>query len=775
MSKKKLKVTNQILSDEYTDVNGKDMKSALYWIIVNEILLMIRLCKPNCFGHETSSVSLIIDNQTNCYQQLIGAVQNGKSPAIIIIIWYYTFVDFRRRPVLLIKKLNSVREDIEDKFHNGFLVDIINNVCGKHGVDPGYFMLKLHKHGDQEQQFTWRCVPVLLMERNNYMTCIKYIKRVYNEPGRCPFFIVDENHELYTDYGNFIKKKCTSGTTTGRTMLHYIHKKVEEGKAYLLGVTATPFRPLSSDPYCYPKILYNLEYDPPFPGAKYYGYSLRSNRLEGINVMIGDEVNISSTIQLIRERPRAKVQINGEYVTEIPFLLISTEREIQPMIDLAYMLKDDHGDDIFVMTLNSDNYENINAGGLNKFFSTLEKKLTDRICRQGLVCLISKGCTAASITVKPSIGKRCRKYCNDECYEIVGLTDQMVGITGSTSVENIMQIMRLSGSFPEGHTSVLWVPDENSCDDIVTGIPATRRAFESYQVTPTCSGPQSIEKMQLPLKAIKRVCAGKADDDPYVISPGSGVMFSIQDNVPENGIELKTHIMPCPPTPRRFRGYDLGRDHLLEDFFTGKNGNCNRSIQKRLYDNYLLKGTQDKKSIYAPYDVRRRDELFRSVVCPLNGTRYQINGIIWGNDGLKTPITKLYVILFTETWEKRVEAGLAYVNKDFDAVNQDKIFFCAVGAGKYLIFNMRKPGHCLYDVREEAKKFNKEAGPQSKDPKSAFKQEHWEIVNSVEHIDEGQSGTRCSICRSPGTNKSTCPNNPSAKNPNKNKHYLAVS
>lgn len=36
-------------------------------------------------------------------------------------------------------------------------------------------------------------------------------------------------------------------------------------------------------------------------------------------------------------------------------------------------------------------------------------------------------------------------------------------------------------------------------------------------------------------------------------------------------------------------------------------------------------------------------------------------------------------------------------------------------------------------------------------------------------------GGKCSMCGSPGTNKSTCPMNPNASNPNRDTHPLAAT
>lgn len=764
-AKLKLKCTK---SDQYTDYKGKSGKNAKYWTIVDAIEDRIRNKKPDTYASVKPMIDAYgIGTVPGGFDLLDGDTQIGKSPAIVLFIWLLTYIYFSRRPIFVTKRLGTVRDDVMMKFESGFLSDIIQDVCREQGVRADYFKPAFFKYEKdcRMPDHTWRHVPVLLLDAYNYRALVKYYKKVAAEPGVTPVFLVDEVHEMYTNYGSFVRNHGVV-SLSARSILHFICNKAQENKCQVLGITATPFRPMVSDPVCFPRTIIQLKSDAPFQGAVYYGYNRALGQLQHIQLAIGNEESVIDTIRQIIARPRAEIAVNAaEGSVEVPFILISTEREKAGQRALVETIRDYYKDDVFVKSLNSGSTDSVNCTSLADFFS--QPLLTRSICLNGAVILVSKGCCAASVTIKPSLNTRCIASHDGIQYELFGITDQMVRITSCTSLESIIQLLRLTGWYHQNHTSVLWLPSDAYLHDFEYGIPGSIGAFRAYDGE---LGPHSLTQLHLPMKRILRVCGGTPEDDPLVCTKRSGVHYAFVDTVPQNAVELNVTIVQTPVDVSVFNQQLVGDHPLLHDFHN--HGGSGKGAEQRKLRAQVLSHILHvpHESIYGPYDETRRDELFQAVVCPKiqdtpqrAASRYQVNGIYWGRKGLDTPVTELYAILFDQDWEGRVDAGLAYVDRDENTVNQEKLFYFSDGSGGYIVLSSSK----VYSRRDDEMEFFSRQALEG----NALSQQHHRVCDEIYTMDtETTARTKCSLCGSPGTNKSTCPCNPNARSPNPSKH-----
>jgi hypothetical protein len=509
---------------------------------------------------------------------------------------------------------------------------------------------------------------------------------------------------------------------------------------------------MAGDPICFPREIVDLEVDLPFKDAVYCGYNREKATLQNIDIEIGEEDSPIDVIQRVIDRPKS--EING--AEEIPFILISTERETVGQKQLLDVITEHFGNSVYVKTFNSGKHEG-NENSLASFFKP--EMLTKEICKKGACVLISQGCCAAGITMKPELGAQCRASYDGTDYEIFGITDQILSIKSTNSAQTLMQRLRLFGWYPRGHNSTLWVLNHDHVlafqSDLIRIDNQFRQKYDGGV------GPVSVKQILTHSKVIKRICGGTSEDDPYG-SDGHryGFHYEVVHAKPEGDgfIELETQIVWSKISAT----WD-GR--LLRDLFK------QQSDQNALRAE-LLKGIGPAR-IHAPYNETREKELFQACVAPKMQTdknRYQVDGLVWGRHGINTPIVELYIILFIDNWKERVDKGLTYFEYPEDAepkpINVGKAFYFSDGAGSYIVIGQNKM-NTLIHVDDYYSILSGE---------TELTEEHDKIRDAVEHFDEDDGGGKvigkCGLCGAPGVKRTTCPKNPDAKHPNPVKHRI---
>jgi hypothetical protein len=229
------------MTDRFKDSTGRHNQSNEYWRIVEEIQMEICKKYPEMTG---GLVPVVLNRKDWKYVLLYGLIQSGKSPAIIALVWILNFVYFERT-VVITKTLDSLRADLMMKFDDGFLNTIIDSVCNQHNlnaVEKSYFKISTFNYQSQKKSalvnaHTWKAVPILLLQKDNYKALSHYYFRVAAEPNTVINFIIDECHLLYPNMKQFMENRGLSGKTVGgREILHWMHRKCRNNRARMWGL-----------------------------------------------------------------------------------------------------------------------------------------------------------------------------------------------------------------------------------------------------------------------------------------------------------------------------------------------------------------------------------------------------------------------------------------------------------------------------------------------------------------------------------------------------------
>jgi hypothetical protein len=496
-----------------------------------------------------------------------------------------------------------------------------------------------------------------------------------------------------------------------------------------VGVTATPYAAMAGDPVCTPDHMLILKSDKPFNDAEYFGYDVLTQRIQGVKVQsynltletdgLGLQIAVLNLIEKILQRPRNRVR-NG---IEIPLILITAEFENAPQDQLNDLVMSAFDDQVYSRTFHQGTTYEFNCKTLNEFFDPAN--LTQKICTTGAMILIGSKRLDTGITVKPGLAVNLKKNYGNICYEVFGVTDQIIELSKEPVESTNMQLMRLFGYYPKGHTSNLWVPfyehlASKTKKDYI-------RLFETdliqidnqfrYKFDPSIRA-KSVAKISIPNPIIKSIW-GK--DDAY---SGNGTKFGHKINDFNNEseirkeynsstlIELKTHlhyptissglvteIANHPQVQTRM----IANSHLVP---TLMDLHALTTLQSRLRNECLTPNgstltTSDvtiHKKIWTPYDLGRYQEILKAIVSPkLNNTNWQVNGFIWGNKGLETPINEIWIVMFEKKWNDITRERL-------DAHPTSIFWFNIGGQNGYLtIQNCKQLEHRYLDNYEDLK------------------------------------------------------------------------
>lgn len=554
-----------------------------YYDIIDLVVEAIRLKYPNYY----QSVEPFIEDMKTAtfqYSLLEGLVQQGKTIAAIIIIWILT-LRYHYHVVFITKNISDVRSDVISKFEKGFLNNLIENVGRTYGLSSGEidtFKITAESGLDQKSASgpPIRCVvPVFLMQPDNHKAVLNYFKRtLLQQHNSYCVFIIDEIHEMYTDTKEFLQKRGFNqvGDLGNRHLLHKLHELCAKHTCGILGITATPYRAMATDPTCNPTKRYVITPDPPFSDACYYGYCRTNKRLQNITLNIvdvdrSDLIDHVDIIHKILARPR-NVMPDGRI--EIPFINIVHDRKACEQHILYEMISHEFGHQVYCRLCIAKQTARTNnialdcvAETLSDFFNS--NNLTQQICQGGALILIGNSRQGASITIKPALQSKCEMNVAGSTYYIEGITDFIANV--SDTLETQMQRNRHFGWYLRGHKCYHWLPKKYAFDT-QQGMMETSSGFcEQYDPS---IGPASVYHINSSMTTIHHICGSYC---PYELTNGRRSIYHYTTtSPPSNGVELETVIHKPAMNPHLWsdvnihevplsdkKGRELLRSHLI--------------------------------------------------------------------------------------------------------------------------------------------------------------------------------------------------------------------
>ncbi len=676
------------MTDRFKNVTNPSGHSNEFHQMVSEIESEFRRKYPRTYQSVIDLLERYLNQKLTGYDLLYGLVQEGKSLAINIAIWLLTFKHFNR-PVYLTKNLGSIRSDIIMKFEQSGLIEIISNVCQNHQCsveDTKYFSIKPYEYQNQKSiKSTWGYVPILILNSTNYKALSAFHRQVYHEPNAKIVYLIDEVHLMYADFKSFIQNRgLRRNKLSSRHIMHWLFNKAKQQKCTIIGVTATPYRAMTCDPICRPRSVTELLTDPPFKDAVYYGYNRKQEHIVNINVDVYEPDQIIQSIEKCLSRPRG--QING--CIEVPLICLTTERDNLEQNKLNTIIMEHFGNRVHSQTFHQDNNQYPhNAKTLKDYFQSYH--LTFQVCQNGGFILIGKARLDTGVTIKPEINDVCQQTYAGIKYQIFGITDQFVETTDSSSIQSLMQLMRLFGWYPRGHQSNLWVSSLDHVSLFKTGlIRVDNQFFNQYDGS---IGARSIKKVIIGSKVCKHVCGGDNDEDPYKTEHQFKTESIIIANLPidrHHLIELKTRIHK--PTIDSKIIEKIAKDLTISNPKL-KDLKVNPNLYKLLRKEYeklditkttLTNDDINKAHIFCAYDDVRKNHIFEACVRPhKDRSNWQINGIVWGNHGIETELKDIWLIMFEQKHAER--------KTYWDSSNAEKTFYFDCGNG-YITINQSK-------------------------------------------------------------------------------------
>ena len=604
-------------------------KDQIYAQIVDEVIAELDQDKPKTMV----AVRQMLHNLRNpgsFYGLLVGEIQSGKTPAQMILTWIFSrHPEFRGSVCFVTKNLDSIRRDIMGKFSSDLINRHIIAVCHRHGISEKdairQFGLTYHIYTDHKTMKLGLAgqVEIMLMQKDNF----SHVRRWYTDLSKYAraapiLFLVDEMHEMYAGSKDLILNNgLTDGEKVGNIgMLHWFQKKSQERRCYLIGVTATPYAPMTADPICWPTRIYRLTTDAPAKGLSYYGY-VDNQLCPEIKIATYDPTELidMTTIYDIINRPR-KVLDNGN--TEITFLCLTNMHYNQAQEDAADLIKEQFGDAVDILVFNQTN--NV---PLSKWFN--QAMLTKQVCKSGAIIIIGRACMAAGITIKPT-SPLMAEY-DGVTYQITGITDQLMP-NSKISVSATKQLMRILGWFPNGHSANLWLPSEELHPVYHSEIGDVSRQFmDKYDTT---VGPTSISDISLSSKHIKSFYS----DNPYCTDQRYAIRLHESCSYPDDLEELAV----------TYEQLDLSPDYadMTIESFGGLNG------EQRMLRNAL--GFKNGECIQIGYSEARYTNIIKAALSPKgNDTTWQVNGFLWGPSGHKSKLKDCSLIRFQYPWDER--------------------------------------------------------------------------------------------------------------------------
>ena len=532
--------------------NGKT--NALYSGIINEIIDLIKISDPNCYGSVEKYIQKITHrgevHENVDFSLLNGLVQEGKTRCVILIMWILN-VKYGIHTPYITKNIDAVRVDALKKFQSKFINEHVMSVCGAHGLsdkDTKCFMLypvigkdlKLARGSPPA-----RCqIPVYLMNTTNNAGVLKFFRSTLcSQVHAYTVFIIDEIHELFTDTEAYVTshglKKCKEGkvTVNNRSLITKIYQKCQTGSCGILGISATPYRAMVCDPACFVNDVYVMKPDPPAPGLDYYGYSRATMKLQ--NISVHENTDIMETVNSIMER---SINIFPDGTREVKFINITTHIESVQQNEIYNRLVDAYPELLHIKLFIGKDTAISNDIPLDRVATDLDKDffdlstVSDNILQNGCIVLIGHNREGASITIKPNAGLgQCHRVIDEVTYSVEGITDQITSM--STSLEAQMQKFRIFGWYKSGHSSRIWC-SKKGLIDIRFGIFRTAMTLENQYDTDI--GPMSCKEIIMYTKTVKQVCSSDKMYSAY--NGGYKTRIHTSTVKPDEGIELECDV-----------------------------------------------------------------------------------------------------------------------------------------------------------------------------------------------------------------------------------------
>ena len=554
----RLNIRPRSLPSDHFNLRTGD-KDEVYAQIVNEIIARLESDKPQTMVAVRQMLTNL-RNPESFYGLLVGEIQSGKTPAQMILTWIFArHPEFRGSVCFVTKNLDSIRRDIMGKFNSDLINRHIIEVCSLHGISEkdalSQFGLTYHIYTDHKTVKLGQAgqVEIMLMQKDNF----SHVRRWYselNKSARAPpiLFLVDEMHEMYGGAKDLVLNNGLTGQKIGNIgMLHWFQKKSKECRCYLIGVTATPYAPMSADPICWPTQVYRLTTDAPAQGLTYYGY-VDHQLCPEINIDTYDPTNLvdMEAIYAAIFRPRA-VLANGN--TEVTFLCLTQFQYNEAQENAAALIEEEFGDAVDILVFNQTN--NV---PLSSWFC--QEMLTETVCKSGAIIIIGRACLAAGITIKPSTPLQATY--DGVTYQVSGITDQFMP-NSKISLSSTKQLMRILGWFPDGHSANLWLPSEDLHTVYHTEIGYVSRQFmDKYDTT---LGPASLSEITMTSTHIKSFY----NDNPYSTEQRLGVHLHTKLICPDNYEVLEVNYEEVALDA--LVDYDIDPERTIESF-GGQNG-----------------------------------------------------------------------------------------------------------------------------------------------------------------------------------------------------------
>lgn len=603
--------------------------------IVDEIITELKLEHPLTMKTVSHIIDNLIHNPESFYGLLIGEIQSGKTPAQMMLTWIFShhpsFNGGGGSVCFITKNLDSIRRDIMSKFESDLINKHIVRVCARYGIDERtaliQYGLTYNIYTATDKRGGGKTVKVMLMQKDNF-SHVRHWYETDTDESSPVLFLIDEMHEMYGGSTDLIMNRGleTPKKVPNDGMLHWLKSKFQlNRRTYIIGVTATPYSPMSADPICWPTKIFHLETDAPAPGLTYYGY--KDHSLKGIDIQVYNSETIIDIdgIRSILQSPR-NVLKNGN--TEVKLICISTHQRNEQHDAIYKLIVQEFGQLVNCLVFNQ-----INNVPLHSWFKP--SMLTADLCAYGAIIIIGRSCLAAGITIKPASPLIVTR--ENITYQVTGITDQFMP-NSEINITSTKQLMRIIGWFPNGHQATLWIPDETLRNVYQTEIAhATSQFMDKYD---PMIGPASIGKIELHTKHIKSFYS----DNFYRVIQRFGLHLHVNNAAVKDKDVIPTVFQPVPP-------------EAIADFGENTIDSYSKNTQEQHRLRRKLGFSGGKSHLLIGYSEARYKDIMRFVLLPSDtNTAAQVNGFLWGPQGHRSLIKDCQLITFPQSWNDPTRA-----------------------------------------------------------------------------------------------------------------------
>jgi hypothetical protein len=670
--------------EQFKSIRGKHGLSSHYYEVAGKIWQDVITTFPRTFQSLKPCFDYLDAGDIKaCYDLIYGKVQSGKSRAMMMLIWYASFIKVDIVPVILTINLGSVRSDFMGKASaqgeiNRCVSDSVNRHFPSHPEWSDLFQLKAVDFKDfrRDSRFQIGKVLVLLQNSANLRELIKFYHQNCRDPLRSVMVLIDEVQKMYT----VPMEKRLDGLTgedardlKNQKMMYWLHEKAKTEKIYLLGVTATPGRSIA-DVHLYPRQAVQLDSDP-VKDRIYYGklYGGTGKDFAANQAPLSKEGFIQcrpskDELETIKKIAAAPNQVIGG-VRAIKSVLVTVERTKKEHQALQTEIESDLviGQKAVVWIVNSDTDE------VSEQFKELEKKLqTDGDLRRrlatGVLVIIGKGCFSAGVSVRPGPNVNIAFNYNGSRYQLFGLTDQIYHSLqkdgNGCHLEKNIQAMRLFGYYPEGYCPTLWLradgekpvkEQKKSRSMLIDQLQTNQDLVDRYQ-----RDPRSISSF------ITRLRFDLYDGSPYKRNLQRNFKIQkVRTRPLDVDHEMETEVLPIGQWLKEAGELDQWEERepkpwtQIQDFHTRRGDNSRKGdarksdvecFRKVIMNTVKSMGkTIPGNRFLIPYNQQRYHELLRAVVHP---QAKQINSLLTGPLGPATSLEETQLIIFKEPMKK---------------------------------------------------------------------------------------------------------------------------